>query len=140
MINRAAIYAALWAHLNNIAGFATYERRLRHWSDVSGTEMPYLAMAQTNQSAQTVKGTPTIWTLGGDLWIYVRTDGNQVPADIMNPLLDAVEASIAPGTNATTQTLGGVVSHCWIEGEIQTDEGTLGDIAVARVPIRIKAT
>ena len=60
------------------------------------------------------------------------------PSSVMNPLLDAVTAALAPDNPINTaQTLGGTVAHCWIEGAIETDEGTLGDQAVAIVPVRI---
>ena len=36
------------------------------------------------------------------------------------------------------QTLGGLVAHAWIDGVIETDEGVLGDQAVAIIPVVIK--
>ena len=35
------------------------------------------------------------------------------------------------------QTLGGLVSDCWISGKIETDEGALGGQAVAIIPIEM---
>ena len=56
---------------------------------------------------------------------------------VLNPLLDAVEAALAPDPVGHVQTLGGLVSHCWIAGRIQTDEGVPGGQAVAIVPVEI---
>jgi hypothetical protein len=137
MINREAIYAALFAKLAASAGYALTSRRLKHWNDVSKEQQPALFMAQGNQTANTVRGQPTRWTLSVDAYIYARTDGAATPGLILNPLLDAVEAALAPNAIENAQTLGGLVEWCRIEGAIETDEGTLGDQAVAIVPISI---
>ena len=59
---------------------------------------------------------------------------------MLNPLLDAVVAALAPGgadLAVNAQTLGGLVSHCWLAGKIETDEGALGGQAVAILPVEI---
>lgn len=73
-----------------------------------------------------------------DVYIYVKTDGES-PSSLLNPLLDAVEQALQPQHPDINQwqTLGGLATHCWIEGTIETDEGTLGDQAVAIIPINI---
>lgn len=139
MNNRESAYSALFAKLSAISGIVTAERRLRHWSDVMPTEMPYLALAVAGQVAEPVKRLPTKWTLGADLYIYVQSD-NSAPGPILNALLDKIDEALAPDPGQDTQTLGGIVSHAWIEGQVQTDEGTLGPIAVAIVPIRMLAS
>lgn len=143
-MNREAIYSALFDRLKAIPGLRTTSRRLRHWSDVDASQQPALFQAQGRETAtpgDPARGVPTKWTLSADVYIYVRTDGDQVPGTVMNPLLDAIEAALR-NDNAMqrVQTLGGLVERCWIEGDIETDEGTLGDQAVAIVPIRILAT
>lgn len=138
---REPIYAALFAKLSNVAGFTTRSRKLKHWSDVGPTEQPALFMAQKGETAQIVRGQPTRWTLSIDVYLYVKTAGSDAPAQLLNPLLDAITAALAPDNPIeNTQTLGGLVHRCWIEGQIETDEGTLGDQAVAIVPINILAT
>lgn len=141
MSPRETIYAALFAKLAASASFVTTSRRLKHWSDVATNQQPALYMAQKSEAAATTRGQPTRWTLSVDVYIYVRTDGGQTPGPLLNALLDAVTAAIAPDNAIeNVQTLGGIVEHCWIEGSIETDEGTLGDQAVAIVPIYILAT
>ena len=44
---------------------------------------------------------------------------------------------LAPPPGFDRLTLGGLVHTCEIAGTIETDEGTLGQDAVARVPVRI---
>jgi hypothetical protein len=137
MINREAIFAALFALLSSSGAYTTASRRLQHWNDVSKSAQPALYMAQGAQVARTVRGYPTVWTLSVDVYIYVRTDGGLNPGPIINPLLDAIEAALAPNAAENTQTLGGLCEWCRIEGAIETDEGTLGDQAVAIIPISI---
>ena len=141
MISREPIYSALFALLETAANFAVVGRRLRHWSDVSPAEQPALFMAQKTEIATTkALGAPTVWTLSVDLYLYVHSsDPYLAPAAVLNPLLDAVETALAPSAATGIQDLGlpGQVEHAYINGKIETDEGVLGDQAVAVVPVEI---
>ncbi len=144
MIQREAIYSALWALVSGAAQFALTDRRLRHWTDVSPPEMPALFMAEKGNTALIkVLGAPTEWTLHADLYIYVHSSNPRAaPSIILNPLIDAVEVALAPALGAggrMVQTLGlpGMVQHAYIMGKIDTDEGVLGDLAVAIIPVEI---
>ena len=116
-------------------------RRLRHWSDVAPAEQPALFMAQKSEQASVRKlGAPTVWTLAVDLYVYTHSsDPYLAPATVLNPLLDAVEAALAPSAATGVQDLGlpSQVQHAYISGKIETDEGVLGDHAVAIVPPEI---
>lgn len=143
-MNREAIYGALFARLAVVPGLVVSSRRLRHWTDVRAAEQPALFMAQGRELAtpgDPVRGLPTQWTLQVEVYLYARTDGGLAPGTVMNPLLDALEAALKPdNAMQRCQTLGGLVEHCWIEGELETDEGTLGDQAVCIVPVRIRVS
>jgi hypothetical protein len=77
-------------------------------------------------------------TMTFDLYVYVNTgDNDYPPSQIMNSIIDAIDSALAPSGPNDTQTLGGLVSHCWIAGTIETDEGALGDQGVAIIPIEI---
>ena len=141
MIQREPIYAALFALALRAAGFVTAERRLRHWSGVSPAEQPALFMSQKAETA-TVKtlGAPTVWTLLADLYLYVHSsDPYTAPATLLNPLVDAVEAALGPVAATGIQDLGlpHMVSHAYIAGKVESDEGVLGDQAVAIIPVEI---
>lgn len=139
-MNREAIYAALWAKLEALDGFVTKSRKLLHWNDVSRFEQPALFMAQGKQQAVTVTGQESKWILHADVYVYVQTDG-EAPAPLLNPLLDAVcnaVNEIHPITGRSTlqpQDGQSVIEYCRVEGVIETDEGTLGDQAVAVIPV-----
>ena len=56
----------------------------------------------------------------------------------VNQLLDELDEVLRPPVGPSfKQTLGGLVEHCWIEGEIHTDEGWLGLQSIAVVPVRM---
>jgi hypothetical protein len=128
--------------LQAATGAITSSRTLKHWSDVAPVSQPALFQAHKNDTAEVpVRGAPTKWNLRFDIYLYVNTAGKEMPpSQEMNPLLDAIDAALAPTAGTEVQTLGGLVHHCWISGSIETDEGTLGDQAVAIIPVDILAT
>src|SRR5689334_8248081 len=136
MIAREPIYAALLDLAAGAAGFVTAERRLRHWSDVAPAEQPSLFMAQKSEiAAVKTLGAPTVWTLLVELYLYAHSsDPHLAPAPV-----DAVEAALAPGATTGLQDLGlpSMVQHATITGKIETEEGVLGDQAIAIIPVEI---
>lgn len=145
------VYDALWDTVAPAAkaaapnGKLTTSRRLRHWDNVSPNEMPILMMSQTRITADVQRrGAPTVWTLRANLAIYVHnSDQKSSPGILLVPLVDAVKTSMVPlppppaGNGMNNLGLPDMVEHAAIEGDIETDEGLLGDIAVALIPIKI---
>lgn len=137
-MTREPIYAALFALVASAADFITVSRRLRHWTDVGAAEQPALFQVQKSETAEERRPLPPKWRATVDLYLYAQApDELTAPATVLNPLIDAVEAALAPDPFSNVQSLGGLVSHCWIAGKIQTDEGVLGGQAVAIVPVEI---
>lgn len=137
-MTREPIYAALFALVAGAAEFVTVGRRLRHWTDVGAAEQPALFQIQKSETAEERRPLPAKWRAAVDLYVYAQApDELTAPATVLNPLLDAIEAALAPDPFTHVQSLGGLVSHCWIAGKIQTDEGVLGGQAVAIVPVEI---
>jgi hypothetical protein len=141
VIVRESIYAALWALGAGATSFASANRRLRHWADVAPAEQPALFMSEKGGHAVTkALGAPIVWTLYADFYLYVHSsDPYLAPAMVLNPLLDALETALAPSPATGIQNLGlpAMVQHAYIAGKIETDEGVLGDQAIAIVPIEI---
>lgn len=139
---REAIYSALFNKVSGAAGFITASRRLQMWTELSANQQPALFQAQKGETVNQQKGKPPKYTLSVEIYIYAKSDDPNVPpSSILNPLIDAVEASITPDPVTGVQNLGvGGVSHCWIEGKIETDEGVLGDQAIAIIPVSILTT
>ena len=141
MIAREPVYAALWALVAQVGDFATAERRLRHWADVSPAEQPAVFMCEKGSEARVkALGAPVVWTLHADFYVYAHSsDPHRAPASILNPLVDAIETALAPSLATGIQDLGlpAMVHHAYISGKIETDEGVLGDQAIAIVPVEI---
>lgn len=121
--------------------FLTSTRKLATWEGVAPEEQPALLMRQVTEHANYKKGLPTIWTCEIALCLYVHTSAQNVadvvPAQLLNPLVDLIEAAIKVDDLVNhSATLGGLVSHCAISGDIQFFEGTQGDEAVVLVPIQ----
>ena len=141
MIAREPIYAALFGLAAGAGGFVTAARRFRHWSEVTPAEQPALFMRQKSEAgAVKALGAPTVWTLVVELHLYAhQSDPYAAPASVLNPLIDAVEAALAPSPATGVQNLGlpAMVQHAYIAGKIVTDEGVLRDQAVAIIPVEI---
>ncbi len=141
MINIESIYAALFTKLQAAPGFVTTSRRLKHWDDTTAAEQPALFQSQRDMTIEQVKGIPPKYTLNSDVYVYVmEKNKNATPSTKLNMLINAVLDALKPDfTNVQNLGLENV-SHCWVEGRIETDEGTLGDQAVAIIPVKILAT
>jgi hypothetical protein len=136
-MTREPIYSALFAKLQSVAGIITCSRRLQHWSNCPDDQQPAIFMAQGDQVADHQgKGIPYKWELNISVYVYVRVNEGAAPAPVLNPILDQIE-SILNGPVGMAQTLGGLCDVCYIDGAIQTFEGTLGEQEVAIIPIKI---
>jgi hypothetical protein len=140
---RETIYAALYALVSGSAAFATTSRKLEHWSDVGPEEHPALFQRQLDEDRIQQRGLPSKVKLNVELYVYVHTLAQQLapgvaPSQILNPLLDTLDACFPVDDQGNyVQTLGGLVSHCWIDGKTEIFEGVIGDQAVAIVPVAI---
>lgn len=145
---REQIYSALFSILQGAllapAGpFNTVSRRWLDPSQISPADRPALYQVQKDELAATeVNGLPIRWQTTVDLVLYTSGDSspNATPSTELNTLLDALEAAIRNATPALSQSLGGKVSHCRIEGKIQIVENVQGSIALAVVPVEIVTT
>lgn len=138
--SREAIYSALFDLVSGSAAFKTKGRRLKLWTDVNAAAKPALFVAQRGQTyVQGSEATPQKVTLKADIFVYtnVGKDANVVPATQLNDLVDAVDAALAGSVVTGRQTLGGLVAHCWIEGEVMIDPGDIDGDGVAVIPVRI---
>jgi hypothetical protein len=85
-------------------------------------------------------GAPIVWTLYAEFFLYAHlSDPFIAPGAILNPLLDALEAALASSPTTGIQNLGlpEMVQHAYIAGKVETDEGILGNQAIAIVPVEI---
>jgi hypothetical protein len=139
MINRETIFAALFTLVSTAASFNTKSRKLKHWNEVSAADQPALFQTQGNETAVAGYRLPTKWTLKASLYVYAHQNAlDTLPSTALNNLIGSIELALVPDASGE-QTLGGLVTSCRIVGLIETDEGLLGDQAIAIIPIEIMA-
>lgn len=138
-MNREAIMSALFTLATGAAGFKTTGRRLVLWSQCPEQPALFLRNVGDDYPAKVARGLPTRVTLHAEIWLYanVGVSPANVPGTTLNNLIDLVEAALKPAPAYEVQTLGGLVSHCWIEGRIELDPGDIDGQAKAIIPIRI---
>jgi hypothetical protein len=140
--SREAIMSALFALVSGSAPFVTSSRRLKLWTDVPAAERPAIFQYERDDSYTNGKQYLPIIEMNVDLYIYTYpgTDSGITPISVLNPLLDAVDAALAPSKVTGRQTLGGLVSHVWIDGKVMKDPGDLDGDGIAVIPVKILAT
>lgn len=123
--SRDVLYTALFDHVKQTVcpSPETWGVRIRGFKDISqvtSADQPAMFLVKGFERAQRRREqgvTNWDWIFG--LWIYFRVDPTVVDADwkFTNDLLDALDANLA-AFPADTQSLGGIVNDCFIEGEI----------------------
>jgi len=140
-MTRETYYGALFALLQSLAGggaFATCDRRVRFLHEMGAAELPALFMAVDRQQLIQRRGQPSRHQLGARLFVYAANPDRHTAAGIaLNGLLDALDTALAPPTGSDAQTLGGLVSHAWIDGPIEVFEAPQSERAAAIVTVQM---
>ena len=140
-VSRETMYAALFALVSSAAPFVTVGRRFRLITEMQPSELPALFQTQVGEDMQQIRGIPPKCRLNVDLTIYAfNPDPAASASPQLNALIDAVEAALKPNIVTGVQSLGGLVSHCFISGKTEIFEGGLGNRAAAVIPVEILTT
>ncbi len=96
------------------------------------------------------RGRPPVRVMSRTLVVYAQLPGGGTPAGpdnftaggtVFAPLSEAIEGVFAtPDGEGATLTLGGLVSHCWIEGSshwVTGDIDTVGGQGMLTIPVQI---
>lgn len=138
-MNRKQIAQALFDLLKTASVFKSSSRRMKLWADVPASERPALYMhesAETYDNAEDFN--PGSRTMRFKAFVYTNaSDSPAAPVDQLNDILEAFETALAPNPLTGLQTLGGVVTHARINGEILKDAGDLDGDGVLVVPFEI---
>jgi len=143
--SREAVYGALLTQLQTqgiAAGgiFQVIERKLRPLSQLDPPALPALYLFQPGSRALQSKRLPQRSVCIADLFVCVDEGSYQgnIKTDLLNAACDAVDTALKPDPLTKVQTLGGLVSHCWTEGEAPVDEEVLGPQCKAMIPVYIE--
>lgn len=144
---RENIMVALYALLTplgptSIGGnntFLTMSRKLVTWDKVPPEQQPALFLADyTEFPDPSLLGLDDKNTMRPKIFIYAAVDQYTIGSTVLNNLLDAVAAAMAPrDPSINVQNLGGLVNRVWFKGEPIKDPGDLDGQAVALLPIEI---
>ena len=143
-VTREQVLQALIDLASNTAKFKTITRKFKMWNEFPPADCPVLIIMQGDEEAQPApRGLPTRWTLNYEFVVYhfQEQDIDTSPMTALNELLEAVEGILKPDTDnqGETCTLGGLVSHAWIQGKVEIFEGLLSGHSVAIVPVSVLA-
>jgi hypothetical protein len=143
---RETVCAALLAQFKAHPGdFVTIGRRHIPAPKLGTVLQPAIFIASTmEETKQGMRGVPGKTVMEASLIVYCQGPGiDETPGaetslaeTTLNALLENIDAALAPDVNGV-QTLGGIVQHCWVEGQVFKDPGILGNQAMAIVPVRI---
>lgn len=122
--------------------FVTTGRRLVMWDRVPKDQRPALFQVEHAETYSRQSETQRKRDLHVTLFIY--TDSSDKTVDgivVLNTILDELDAALDPAAADAfargRQTLGGLVSHCFIDGDVVKDSGDLDGVGLLVVPIRI---
>jgi hypothetical protein len=150
-VNREAIWVALFTLLQAKladAGYAVISRTHVQPPQLSADLQPALFVVQGREThAPRPAGFPAKITLSGFIILYYQAPmvllqaiGTETinGATQLNAMLQAIDAALLPDHITSGKlTLGGLVEHCWIEGDSDMDTGIYGQQAAAIIPLKI---
>jgi hypothetical protein len=139
---REPIYAALFKLLQTITieGMATpaFSRRFQHWENVDVVACPVVYQQQYEENAQQQNMGLTSWENVVNVWVYFdASNPSAIPDQTYNNIMDALERALTPPPPQRKQTLGGLVTHAWIDGKVLYSDGAQDGKAVFIIPVKI---
>lgn len=143
MATREPIYSALWSLIADdprVKGrFVTASRFLIPFEEMPSAQMPALFLIERGEAwIRPGKGISPKRTLRAQIWVYSWESQplNVPPSILLNDFMDVIDDVLTVVDNPTnTQTLGGLVEHVYIEGEVAIAEGILQNVSILSVPI-----
>jgi hypothetical protein len=141
-MKREPIYQALFNLLKQTDGIVTATRGVpRMGIEQDRANLPALFMIQRKEEPQrTAKGLPPKWRLSVDVIVMAATGDSRtsIAMSKINPLLDQIDAALDPQPGGLfDNTLGGLVSHCYLTGTTQIAEGLDSTLSAVVMEIEI---
>lgn len=137
-MTREQVMLALFNIAITTPGLATTGRRLIDWRQVA--DQPALFTRHiSDEYLPRRTGMPPRVVMKTEVVLYSNAgqDPDTAPEIAINNLIDAFEIVIQAPPGRESQTLGGQVTHAWIEGEIMIWPGDLNGQAIAIVPVHV---
>ena len=144
-VSRRSVTAALWTLLEGAYSWKFADQRAQVPDDVMNFAQPALFLTKIKESV--TQGdrnfAMTSYVLHYAVMIFVRASGAvDDPTDttemIIDDIIDAIDGALSSPRVGEPQTLGGLVSNVWIEGEVMIDPPALFEQAAIFIPISVK--
>jgi hypothetical protein len=141
MSTRNQIADALLALLAGAYPFVTASRRNRDPKRIGVAEAPCLFLLEHEETYE--RPSPSLppkrrLDLVALVYVDAGADENAVPAAILDDILDALDAALAPESFGEGRlTIGGRVFSAMIDGTIERSSGDMTGKAAAAIPIAI---
>ena len=136
---REQVMEALLARLAKAGPFKTVGRRNRNPETIPARDTPALILVEHSEGYRNVSTQqPSVRKLMVRAIVYsdIGADENAIPAAVVNPILDAIDAALAPATPSSGPcTLGGLVQSVVIDGTIVKAPGDITGKSLAMVPL-----
>lgn len=162
MVNFETPTAALLTRLGGIDGIEYVTRELEDWDNTPPAIQPSLMLLSGPIDPFVPNGgvlglAPPMWKMKLLAVVYVQVPSGktETPSEILNPLVAGVCNALlkqSAETRATgaqfpanlpgqfSTTLGGLCQACYVAGTIDRQEGLVGRVAVANIPIEMVLT
>lgn len=137
---REEVFSSLFKLVSTCAPFVTTSRKLKLWGDTQKEDRPCLFMHEIDDDVKGGDaGPPQIIVMHCNLFIYTWAKDVDVPASLLNPLIDAVFMVMRPSPMTGKNNLGlAYVDQCWISGKLFKDVGDLDGDGLAIIPVSIR--
>lgn len=143
-MSRNAIFTALLALTSGVtwtgsSGAQTFLETRRRVPDWNKARKPGLYQAEFGETITQTTNMREKVTLRAEWWIYLDDGQSQGydPTVTVNNVIDALDAAISPPPGFTTQTLGGLVQHAFISGNVLKIAGDLDGAGLLTIPLVI---
>jgi len=142
-------FEALLLGTTNIAPFGdvkTVTRVWQPWDQVAEIAQPAIVIVEPREKETARRGQQPSLILQTLLVCYIQCDPNDLanpPNTRINNFLKAIRTALLPqGTDVAVnaQTLGGLVSDAFIDGEIVKDAGILDNQGSLMIPVSLQLT
>ena len=125
--------------INGAQSWNTISNRLRLWADVSVDQQP-AAFLVTHREMDEYRGLGLLRRrLELGIWCYCRSD-NSPGGPMLDTMMEAFEAAfnVVDNPSDNSNTLGGLVYWCRIEGRVFKDPGDIDNQTLLIVPLIVE--
>jgi hypothetical protein len=130
---------ALTAVMKTVAPFRSVSLQASFPSDIGDQPALFIIAPEIEFAPRVARGAPPKRTILVDIWIFDKPiETPETFGSTLRDYIDAVDTALRVPPGFATQTLGGAVSNCWIEGKVMAVPGHQTGQAFLTIPVRIE--